>query len=203
MSLSRAEIEAMDKDELAATIVELSQQVADQQARIEAYSRWKDSARDELHDLADRVEDLEAENQRLRERLDDAEVEARQAMTVASRGHDPDSRSKTEVAKHLTRNELVRRCAAGGPAQDRPLTIRDVRDRAAPEHELAWETVNRAWGQLREEWPMFRETSTDGNRALTLSAGDVTPGLARAVGADLDRPDLTKRFVGDNGGGVS
>jgi len=73
MSLSRAEIEAMDKDELAATIVELSQQVADQQARIEAYSRWKDSARDELHDLADRVEDLEAANQRLRERLADAE----------------------------------------------------------------------------------------------------------------------------------
>jgi len=193
MSLSRAEVEAMDPDELVEALVGLSATVDDLKTLVHTSIEKRKA-------LEDRVEELEAENARLRDQLEDVDRVADQAMTVASRGHDPDSRSKTAVAKHLTRNELVRRCATGGAAQDRPVTISKVQEMANPEHELAWAIVDRAWSKLREEWPAFRETMKDGQKALTLKPSDVSESLARTVERDLGRDDLAKRFVGENGG---
>lgn len=66
MSLSRAEVEAMDRDELVDEIIALDRRLQDTQALV--YERLKPT----LDELEDRIGELEAENQRLRERLDDS-----------------------------------------------------------------------------------------------------------------------------------
>lgn len=152
-------------------------------------------------DHEERIAQLESENEQLRERVDELEAIAEQAMVVASAGHDPDGESKVERAKRLTRNELVRRTAMGGHTRDRPITTTKVREMARPETELKWQTVKDAWADLQEEWPCFRETTKNGTQALTVSKTDIPKALARAVEADLDREDLTKRLVGDSAGG--
>ncbi|WP_226479187.1 hypothetical protein [Natrinema amylolyticum] len=152
-------------------------------------------------DHEERIAELEAENEQLRERVDELEAIAEQAMVVASAGHDPDGESKVERAKRLTRNELVRRAAMGGPARDRPITTTQVREMARPETELKWQTVKDGWADLGEEWPCFRETTKDGTQALTVSRSDISKSLARAVEANLERDDLAKRLVGDNRAG--
>lgn len=197
MSVTRPELETMGRDELIDFILKLQRRVDDHEARLEAMSRWKDTTNKRLERVLDENERLQAENELLKDHLSDIEAKAEQAMTLASRGHNPESRSKTEVAKHLSRNELVRRATKDVPAKDRKLTIADVQKRAEPEHELAWEIVNRSWKQLREEWPQFRETKKDGVKALTISPRDIPKGLARAVEIDLERNDLVKQFVGD------
>lgn len=152
-------------------------------------------------DHEERIAQLEAENEQLRERVDELEAIAEQAMVVASAGHDPDSGSKVEQAKRLTRNELVRRAALGGNARDRPITTTKVREMARPETELKWQTVKDGWADLQAEWPCFRETTKDGTQALTVSGSDISKSLARAVEADLERDDLAKRLVGGSGAG--
>ena len=171
--------------------------VRDLEAWREGISAWKDTTNS-------RIDRLERENDRLHDELDDLrdqladlETSADQAMVVASAGHDPKSRSKKGTAFHITRNELVRRVAMGTSQQDVPLTINDVQTRAEPETVLKWQTVRDAFDDLREEWPQFRDTTHDGQQALTISRADVPTSLARAVEVDLDRDDLAKRLVGD------
>jgi regulator of replication initiation timing len=204
MSLSRAEVEAMDRDELVDTLVNLSDTVEDLEMRLEALSRWKDATRDRLDRLEDENDQLRAENDTLRERLDAIEATAEQAMTVASAGHDPDGRSKTEAAKHVTRNTLVVRVVGDGGAADRALTVDDVRRKLEGEVDnLPWQIVRNAWDQLQDEWPQFYDTTTDGQQAVDIRGSDVTKALVRAVEQDLGRDDLAKRFVGENGGSGS
>jgi len=200
MSLSRTELEAMDRDELVETIVNLADKVDDQQARLDAMSRWKEATSTKLDRLADTNEQLREENAQLRERLDSVEATAEQAMSVASRGHNPDSRSKTEHAKAISRNLLVQR-AAKGSSPELPITTSKVADVAKADGvDLKWQVIKNAWGQLCEEWPQFYETTKDGHQALSIRSSDVTQALARAVEHDLGRDDLAKRFVGQSGG---
>lgn len=77
MSLSRAELEAMSEDELVETIVGLADKVADTQATVETLRedsqdtrRQLAQLRGDLADAHDRIDTLEAENERLRARLD-------------------------------------------------------------------------------------------------------------------------------------
>lgn len=199
MSISRAELEAMGRDELIETIVELSQRVEDHQRRQDALSRWKETTNDRLLDVVEANERLRAENQGLKQRLDSLEATAEQAMTIASRGQASDDRSKTAHAKHLTRNTLVVRAA--NDAQDKAVTIPDIQHKAEPEVDCQWQVVKNAWDQLQEEWPQFYETVSNGRKALSIRGSHVTKALARAVEHDLGRDDLTKRLVGENGGG--
>ena len=197
MSVSRAELETMDRDELVDLIVELSDDIDDHKARFEALSKWKENTNERILEVVETNERLRAENQQLKDRLDEIEATAEQAMSVASRGHDPDARSKTEVAKHLTRNTLVTRAANNTAGTDLPLTIGDVQEKAEPEHDLKWQIVRNAWDDLKEEWPQFHETTSDGSQAMSIRQSHITKALARAVELDLGRTDLAKRFVGD------
>jgi len=77
MSLSRAEIEAMDRDELVETIVNLADKVADTQASVETLRedsqdtrRQLAQLRGDLNEAREEIDALEAENERLRARLD-------------------------------------------------------------------------------------------------------------------------------------
>lgn len=148
-------------------------------------------------DHEDRIAELEAENKRLREEFGEIRTTAEQAMVVASAGHDPDSESKVDRARRLTRNELVRRAAMGGPLPDRPITVSTIQAMARPEQDLAYQTVKDAWNDLRSEWPCFRETTKNGTKALTVSNQDISKALSRAVEVDLERDDLTTRLMSD------
>lgn len=152
--------------------------------------------------IVDDIEQLREENQQLKARIDKLEPLAEQAMVVASRGHETDTPKKTEIAKNITRNELVRRAAMGGPADRRPVTVTDIKQMALPDVKLAWKTIHDdAWADLRVDWPCFRKTTKDGQKALTVSRRDIPKALARAVEIDLDRDDLANQVVGGNSAG--
>jgi len=150
-----------------------------------------------FEDLRPTVQELEAENKQLREELNDTRSKATAAVTMLASGDGDES--KTELAKRLTRNMLVVRAAKGAAGQDRPVTVGDIQTRAEEVEgvELAWSIVDRAWGNLREEWPQFHETGKNGHQALSIRPSNVTEALATVVQADLGRDDLTKRFVGE------
>lgn len=190
----------MDRDELVDTIVGLSETVDDQQARLEAFSRWKETTTGRLADVTEQNERLREENEQLRERLDAIEAKADQALTAAS-GGDPDDRTDTEHARVLTRNILVTDAAEFTDEQTvAKVTIAQVRDRAKPQRSLKWQTVRNAWDDLLGEWPSFREGQKDGQQALTLPKQNATKALVRTVERDLGRDDLAKRFVGEKTG---
>lgn len=194
-SHSRAELAAMDKDELIDVIHEQSETVDNLETLVHVQIEKRKA-------LEDRVDHLEEQNQQLRDRLDDLEATAQGAYTVANQGTG-EKRSKTQVARDLSRNLLVVKVANDCPAADRPVTINDVQEKAKPEHELAWAIVDRAWSKLREDWPQFYETTHDGAKALSIRPDEVTAALAKVVQTDLGRDDLAKRFVGDESkGGV-
>lgn len=186
-AVSRAELEAMSHDDLVEYILDLQTTVDEFKTRVQSIERTRKP-------IVERIEALEAENDRLRERLDTTEATAQGAIRAA---RDTGSRSKTQLAADITRNVLVTRAAQGGPAAGRKVTIRDIQDKAEPDHQLAWAIVDRAWSTLREQWPQFYETTKDGQKALNIRADEITPALAMTVQTDLGRDDVAKPFVGD------
>jgi len=70
MSVTRAELEAMSKDELVEEIVEMSQTVDRLETLVEVSIEKRKATDERVEDLADRVENLESENERLRQRLE-------------------------------------------------------------------------------------------------------------------------------------
>lgn len=150
--------------------------------------------------LVDRVDELEAENERLREQ--NAELESKTKAALRSAHTDATGeKSKTQVAVDMTRNILVTKVANGCGSSDRPVTISRIQDKASPDYQLAWSLVDNAWGNLQEQWPQFYETKKNGQKALSVRPDEISPSLAYAVQTDLGRDDLAKRFVGDKGEG--
>jgi regulator of replication initiation timing len=176
----------------------LRDRVDDLEDRVDALSTWQDTTRTTIWDLEEELDALQADIQRLNERLDDIAATAEQAMTVASRGHDADGKSQTQAAKEVTRDELVRRAGKGVTGPARKVTITEIADIVDREYgtEPAWAVVNRAWSQLTDEWPQFDESRKDGNKAMRVRADHITTALARTVETSLDRDDLAKRFGG-------
>jgi len=200
MSLSRAEVEAMDRDELVDTLVDMGATVDNLEAIVHTSIDKRRELGERVDDLADRVEDLETENERLREELAEAEATTKAAFRAAKQGQDAD-KTQTQVAHDHTRNLLVTRALNGATGTDRPVTVAQVREKAKPEYNLNWQTVRNAWDNLLDDWPQFYETVKDGDQAISVRTSDVTLPLVKLVQADLERDDLTNRFVGENGGG--
>jgi len=200
--LSRAELEAMNHDELIDTILDLQSTVEDLELRVEALGNGLETANDEREAILKRLDDIEAENQRLRDDLADATATAQGAYKAANAGRHGD-KSKCQLARDLTRNVLVQRAAGNSAAQDRKVTIAKVQELAEDGHgvDLKWQTVRDAWDSLQEDWPQFYETAKDGSQALSVRPSNVTPALAKAVQADLEGDGLAKSFVGDEAGG--
>ena len=204
MSLSRAELEAMDRDELIETLVGLSQTVEDLQVSVsedfDYVGQQRAAMRADISALTDRIDALETENQRLRDELADVRTTSQTALQAAA-GEDSE-KTQTQVATDLTRNWLIVKAANATPAADRPVTIPEVQDRAETHgHDLKWQTVRNGWDALCSEWPQFYETTKNGDQALSLRPSKVTPPLAKVAQVDLGRDDLTKRFVGESGEG--
>lgn len=221
---SRAEFEAMDREELVKSVAELSESLEEMQATVDLLkeSVWEHLEEDiygkygagagsveieEYGSLVEWMEFLEQENERLRkeneqlrDRIDDAEATAKGAYTVASSGKNGE-KTKTQVAEEITRNLLVKKVYNDCPASDRPVTITDIQDKAEPDYTLKWATVRNAFDNLREDWPQFYDTKNDGQQALSIRPSKITPALAKVVQEDLGRHDLAKRFVGDKEGG--
>jgi regulator of replication initiation timing len=72
-SVSRAELEAMSRDELIDVIVELDQRVTQQKALLVNVIEDKKELQDTVDNIVDRVDELEAENNRLRTRIEDSD----------------------------------------------------------------------------------------------------------------------------------
>lgn len=149
----------------------------------------------------------------LEERVADVEVDAQQAQQTATnalgvaratdRGVRADgSPSKVDIARMTARNELIKRAlidrssSAGGG-----ITVGEVQQMCRPEHEMAYQTVKDAFGDLVEKWDgMVTGTNEAGNRAVMVDTKRVTKELVGVVEEDLGRDDLTKRLISRRGG---
>lgn len=88
MAISRAELAAMDRDELVETVAVLANELEDLKARVsedfDTAAQDRAALRTATHDLQDRVAALENESERLRERVDSptADVDGKVAKLV-------------------------------------------------------------------------------------------------------------------------
>ena len=160
--------------------------------------------------LSDEVERLKKEKKELEDNVEEAHQIAYNALGAAqavnSKGAAPDGGvSKTARAKNTARNELVKRVLLdSSAAEGASLTVGEVQTMLKPQTEVAYQTVKNGFGQLVEEWRPFRMgENSDGKRALKIDSRELTQELVGAVEVDLERRDLTKRFMSrhTSGGG--
>lgn len=164
----------------------------DIEPRLDALSNWVDN-------VAERVAELEDENRLKDQRINDLEeqIEHLESAVAATPATDGGS-SKKEHALQLTRNELIRRAAIDAPPQDRPVTVRDVKEMAKPQRSLRYQTVKNAWADLLERHSCFAESMKRGDKAMSVRTEAITPELIHLVEVDLGRSDLTKRLMSEN-----
>lgn len=146
------------------------------------------------------LDELEAQGvigtEDLAEDVDAARETAEAALALAQQ---PADENKAQRARELTRNELVRRYVVGTGHTSIAITNSKVQELARPEHELEWETVDRAFGKLVDRWDAFGRTTDSGEKALTVM-GSVSDQLARIVAVELGREDIANTVVGEKEG---
>lgn len=153
---------------------------------------------DAVDETIARVNKLEEENQRLREKLDDVEEIADTAYGIAGETSDgartDGGPSKQKRAELLSRNEVVRD-AITGKAEGGSVTAGEVKSMARPETNLYHKQVTRAWEKLVEKWPPFRyERPDDNTDRLKVNRDDLSEDLVRVVERDLGRDDLVEKL---------
>jgi hypothetical protein len=167
-----------------------------------------------IHDLRERVDELEEELAKERAKREELEHEASKAVKasdavdsgVRADGSGP---TKKQRAMWLSRDTVIRRTAKSintGPrnahgnrsVQIGSVTNKEVQNMAEGDDvDLKWATVDSAWNTLVKRHDVF-VVNTDGDeKRLTLNdVDDVSPGLVGIVEDSLGRTDLTNRFVG-------
>jgi hypothetical protein len=161
-----------------------------------------------VDDAIERIDDFDGTGgddvpEDLVRRVDELEDLAETAHALAQSQNGGGEVNKTEKARKLTRNELVRRAVNGAPAWGGiTVSVADVQDMAKPELEIRYQLVDNAWGDLVETWECFERTTADGNKALKISKKEISRDLARLVEHDLERDDVVQRLFSeiDEGG---
>jgi regulator of replication initiation timing len=152
-----------------------------------------------VSDLADRVEELEEENEQLRAELVDAKDDAELALAVAGETSDQaradGGPTKVKLAKLLSRNEVVRR-AITTTGKGGAVTGGDVIGMARPETKLYHRQVRDAWDKLAARWESLhvQERDDEDNR-LVADRDDLEDELVRLVDEDLSDEQLTERLI--------
>jgi outer membrane murein-binding lipoprotein Lpp len=150
-----------------------------------------------VSDLADRIDELEEGNERLRSQLEDAQDDADLAVAVA--GETSDARAdggptKVERAEHLSRNDVVRQ-AVTTTGKGGPVTAGDVVDMARPETNLYHRTVHDAWDKLVSRWGSIRvQERDDAANRLVVDRDDLEDELVRLVDDDLSDTELAEEL---------
>lgn len=205
---SRAELEAMDRDELIEVIVDLSARVDDLETQatldgmevaavrrlLAGASGYRDQDVDitdissiEMADaVVDSLTEATEELQELRDRMDQLESDV-----AASKTPDRGSRTKVVLAMEVARDEAVRRSKKGlrGGQVDYP-TVRDIADREEGV-ELNSGTVYDAFDRLENEWSAFHvKAGEDGpntpNKQLRCDRDEISPALEEVVRYDAN-----------------
>lgn len=149
------------------------------------------------------LNELEAQgvigNQNIETEIQNVRTIAENALSLAEPDDDTNS-NKQAAARRITRDELIRRYVSGSSWHADAVTISDVQTRAEPEHELEWTTVDRAFGNLAENWEAFYRGQEDGQKALLVNGNMVSEQLARTVSVSLEREDIANIVVGGKEG---
>lgn len=157
------------RDRTSITREEAVEQLAEMERRLNAFSRWKDT-------VNDRLARVEAENEALRARLEEA-----------SSGRQPE---KKTIAKQLARNELLRQLDEGVKRHNLSGEVREtdtasvdvptVQEQAKGRNrDLRYNTVRDGLEELAAEWECFGFREGSGtptgknNRAVKLDGVDV------------------------------
>lgn len=139
----------------------------------------------------------------IEETAENAELAAQSALGVAQAKERSDGgQTKKGAVLTKSRNELVRRALVDtSGATGRHLTVGMVKDMCRPELTVYQQTVEDAWDELVSRWSCFtRSTNEEGNKALKIEKRELSQDLVHAVEDDLDRDDLSKRLLRQNGG---
>ena len=138
-------------------------------------------ALDEFEAQAERLEELEAENEELRERVSKLEGDVAQSKSSTT-----SSQTKVGLAMEVAMDEAVRRCSKG--IRGGSVDYRAVRDIADREHgtDLNSGTVYDAFDRLADDWAAFHvKEGQDGpntdNKQLRCNKEAISPALEEAV----------------------
>jgi len=137
-------------------------------------------------------------------RLDQIEVEmaaiddaTQTAIGLATASPQSDHGEKTQVAKNLARNRLVKmRANVGQSFSTCEVSNATIQEMAEPDYDLAWAIVDNAWGHLADDWECFEIDDSGDQKTLKLANTPPKP-LVKAVERDLGRGDLAKSFFGE------
>jgi hypothetical protein len=148
--------------------------------------------------LIEKVEELEDENEQLRQELEDVKQTADTAYGLAGETSDgaraDGGPSDQKRAEWLSRNEVVRRAITGNQ-KGGAVTATEVKSMARPETELYNKQISRAWGSLAQKWtPLEYERRDDKLNRLKVTADDLPDDLVRVVERDLGRDDLLEQL---------
>lgn len=199
---SRADLEAMERDELVDAITTLQDDIADAKRTAslafeaadvleesvfgEAGSAYgstqfeqQGAVLEQLQSLQQQVDELQAENQKLRDEIETMKTD------VAGQKTSIDTSTKKGLARQIARDEVIRRSTKGirGGAIDYP----DVRDLADRDHgiHLNSGTVYAAFEELEDDWTAMNvKDGEDGphtpNEQLRCDREKISPALRAA-----------------------
>jgi hypothetical protein len=156
------------------------------------------TALEAAHEFINRIEELEDENERLREELQEAKNDAELAVAVAGETSDAaradGGPTKVKRAEHLSRNEVVRQ-AITTTGKGGSVTAGGVGDMARPETNLHHRTVHDAWDKLVSRWGSIRvQERDDAANRLVVDRDDLEDELVRLVDDDLNDTELVEEL---------
>lgn len=189
MSVDAGEIEEMDRKELEEHVIELQRELDRLDNMVVGlYEGQLPGVRDRLDAMEEQQEELKSI----------AETALSVARTEADDMTTPGS--KKDIAKRLSRNEVVVQAVVRGTSIHGSVTTPKVSDMAKPDHRLENRSILDAWDEIENEWDCFEvEKGSPGphgdSSRLKAKSDEVPNEIIRAVANDLTDEEVSEALI--------
>lgn len=193
-------------ESLAEENADLKQQLRAKDARIDALNTKLNAQKELLIGEREMTEhEVESHESLVScvDRLDDdveaAEDAATTAVRMAKHAKNSGTGEKIDAARQIARDHLVKEAARTRTSTS--VTVGTVQEKADPQHDLAYQTVKDAFGDLKRNWGALNETTNEsGTRVLAINPDAVGRDLAKTTERSVGQDGLAKRLISSRKG---